>query len=468
MLLAALAGGCATVSVPVTGRSGQGATAQSDQSETALSVSNFWGRSILTATYNDTTDTASTILYSSSTSTVRKGASLLGWSYSTDAGTTWTYGGKVAPPEGWPVLWGTPAITRSEFNQRYVFISNLAIPSKKFPASGASGPLTTYMGGACIVRSTDGGMTFQHHQCLHNDYDFYDGGSMAAGPGREIYAAYVDVPHNQVDVWMSLTENDTFSKLPNPFPGQEMWSHPRLRMDNASGALYVAAQRQNGDVLINRYANGKWHTPVVAGTAELYPQVKLSDRYLRTGPQFSFDVATVSVHENDAIRFLYTARDSASGRLYLRGAFCPRDLTPGCYDAPEWGTTPGNVDVAGDQFNPSVRAFPGFVGLNPVWKASYLSRQADPDGNTVSVLQGNLAVSPDGVRVFPTAVIVARLLVCPDERGYWGDYDDMQLAGFGDAGAARFIRTFSDSSQGCVQRWQYTSHHVHVSSGSLQ
>ena len=253
VLIAVLAAGCATVSVPVTGKNGQGATPRFDQSETALSASSFWGRSIITATFNDATDTAATILYSSSTRTVLKGASLLGWSYSTDGGTSWSYGGKVAPPEGWAVLWGSPAITRSEFNQRYVFISNLAVPSKKFPASGASGPLATYMGGACIVRSTDGGVTFQQHQCIHNNYDYYDGGSMAAGPGREIYAAYLDVPHTQIDVWMSLTETDTFSKLPNPFPGQEMWSHPRLRVDSVSGALYVAAVCVLPSILVRRF-----------------------------------------------------------------------------------------------------------------------------------------------------------------------------------------------------------------------
>ena len=459
MLLVLCVSGCAAMSVPITGSGVQGTTQQFDQSGPALSVSNFWGRSMIAATYNDATDSGSTILYSSSTRTVLKGASLLGWSYSGDGGRSWIYGGKAPPPDGWPVLWGDPAITHSEFNQRYVFISNLAMPSKKFPATGVSGYVGPYLGGACIVRSTDAGMTFQHYQCIHNNYDFYDGGSMAAGPGREIYAAYVDVASSQVDVWMSPTESGTFNRLPNPFPSQEMWSHPRLRVDGLSGALYVAAQRQNGDILINRYANGAWHTPVVAGTAELYPQVNLSDRSLRTGPQFSFDVGAVSQHENDAVRFLYTTRDSAAGRLYVRGSFCPRDLTPGCYDAPEWGTLP----VAGDQFNPNVRAFPGIVGLSPVWKASYLSRQDDPRGNTVSVQHGNLAVLPNGTRTFLPSVLVGSHLVCPDARGYWSGYDDMQLSGFSDAGAAQFIRTFADSSQGCERRWEYTSHHVHVS-----
>jgi len=36
----------------------------------------------------------------------------MGWSYSDDAGAHWTYGGKVAPPNGWAVLWGDPALLR--------------------------------------------------------------------------------------------------------------------------------------------------------------------------------------------------------------------------------------------------------------------------------------------------------------------------------------------------------------------
>src|SRR5262249_26844036 len=146
--------------IPVSGQPGQGNTQKFDQSETAVNVSNFAAKSVITVSSNDGTDTDATILYTSSTRKVLKGTSLMGWSYSQDSGATWKFGGKLAPPAGWSVLWGDPAITRSHLDQRYVFLSNLAIPDSKFPAGGIDGPVNSYMGGACIARSTDGGITF--------------------------------------------------------------------------------------------------------------------------------------------------------------------------------------------------------------------------------------------------------------------------------------------------------------------
>lgn len=473
LLGAAWLTGCASAGVPVTGLPKQGTTQSFDQSETAVNVSNFAAKSVITVTSNDGTDTGSTILYTSSTRQTLKGASLLGWSYSNDNGATWTFGGKLAPPSGWSVLWGDPAITRSHLDQRYVFISNLAVPDSKFPTGGINGALNAYLGGACIARSTNGGVSFQNYKCLSLESHFYDGGSMAAGSDGSIYAAYVDVNDNRIDVWRSPGIDGTFTRMARPFPNTTIYSHPRLRFDLDSGNLYVAAQRSDGYVLITRFHGGAWQAPVGASAlpAAIYPAIDLSDRDLRTGPQFSFDIGAESLdgddnRGHDAVRLLYTAFDGKEKRYYVRGTFCERDLSV-CKDAPEWGTTPGNLSLTGDQFNPVIRAFPGFIGLPPIWKATYLSRQRDPKGNTVSIEQGNLIRLPNGSRILLPFKLVDSHLVCPDNRGYWGDYDDLQLSGF-DGVNAVFIRTFSDSSQGCPQRWEYTSHHVHVSAVTVK
>jgi hypothetical protein len=464
--------GCVTAGVPVTGQKGQGTTQTFDQSETAVSVSNFAAKSVITVTSNDGTDTGSTILYTNSTRQVLKGASLMGWSNSQDHGATWTFGGKLSPPAGWSVLWGDPAITRSHLDQRYVFLSNLAVPDSKFPAGGISGPLNSYLGGACIARSTDGGVHFANYQCFGLESHFYDGGNMAAGNDGAIYAGYVDVNDDQIDVWRSPGVDGTFTRMPRPFPGFTIYSHARLRVDPSSGDLYVAAQQWDGAIVVTRWHGGSWQPPMGASfPAALYPSIKLSDRELRTGPQFSFDIGAESINSedqrgHDPVRFLYTAWDDKEKRYYVRGSFCERDLS-GCKDAPEWGTTPGNLSLTGDQFNPVIRAFPGFIGLPPIWKATYLSRQRDPKGNTVSIEQGNLWALPNGVRILLPFRLVDSHLVCPDNRGYWGDYDDLQLSGF-DNTSAVFLRTFSDSSQGCAQRWEYTSHHVHIRAATVK
>lgn len=462
---------CSTTGVVATGDVGQGNTANFEQSEVALNVSNFAAKKVITATFNDGTDNDATVLYTNTTRTILKGASLLGWSYSTDGGSSWKYGGKVLPPAGTAVLWGDPAITRSHLDQSLVFISNLAMPENTFPPGGVSGSVSgTVMGGACIAKSKDGGITFQNYQCFSNNGHFYDGGHMAAGTDGAIYAAYWDTETGKIDIWKAPNSNAQFALMPTPFgAGFSMVTHARVRIDLASGDLYVAAQRNNGFVLVNRFHNGAWGSPVNASSlaAPIFPKLDLSDRKLRTGPQFSFDVGAVSVLGNDGVRFVYTVKDANSGRFYVRGSFCPKDLSA-CFDAPEWGTTPGNFSLTGDQFNPIVRAFPGFIGLPPLWKASYQTRQNDPAGNQVAIYQGNLAVIGQGVRILLPFPLIDNQVVCGDVRGYWGDYDDMQLQGFSSSGSAWFIRSFTDSRKGCLKMWQFTSHHHHVSSAVIK
>jgi len=468
ILIAIFTSGCTTPGSVVTGNKNQGNTQAAEQSETAINVSNFSAKQVITVTYNDATDSESTIIYTPTTRTLKDGASLMGWSYSTDGGDSWSYGGKVTPPSGWAAIWGDPAITRSHLNQRYVFISNLAIPSSMYPEGGISGPVNNYIGGACIARSTDGGVSFKNYQCIHDNHHFYDGGSMAPDTDGSIYVAYVDVDEDQIDVWRSPGVDGTFTLMPTPFSGIKMLSHPRLRFDAVSGDLYLASQQWNGEVLVTRFHKGAWSEPVVAShAAPIYPSFQLSDRKLRTGPQFSFDVGAASIHGNDAVRFVYTHKDEKSGRYYIRGSICPRDLS-GCKDVPEWGTTPGNLNITGDQFNPIVRAFPGFLTIPPVWKVSYQSRQNNPKGNQVAIYKGNLVVLPNGTRVFVPFKLIDDQLVCGDNRGYWGDYDDMQLQGFSDSLNAIFIRAFTDSRKGCDYQWQYTSHHHHVSAALVK
>jgi hypothetical protein len=464
------AGGCGEQLPPdvsVTGANKGDPTSLGTQSETAVNVSVVAGKQIITVTYNDDTDANKKIAYTAATRTVMPGATMLGWSYSTDSGKTWTYGGTVAPPANWAALWGDPAITSDFSDQRYVFISSLAIPSSKMPAGGISGPVNDYIGGACIAISSDGGKSFKIDQCLSDNSDFYDGGSMVAAGSptdRRVFASFIDWDTAKIDVWSSPTDTGTFTQMANPFPGMKMASHPRLRFDRDTDTLYAGAINDgDGRVYLNRYTSS-WGKPVVASLPTAgNPTITLSDRTLRTAYQFSYDVGTPSANGNDAVRMLYTVRDPDSSKLYVRGSYCTLDLTV-CKDAPEWGTTPGNFNLKGQQFNPKVRAFTGFFGIAPEWKAAYESTDDDPNGNKVSFKEGNLVVLPNGARLFLPFDLVKSQLVCPDNRGYWGDYDELQFAGFDkDSTVPRFILPHSDSTTGCPTRWEYTSNHLHVS-----
>jgi hypothetical protein len=223
--------------------------------------------------------------------------------------------------------------------------------------------------------------------------------------------------------------------------------------------------------VINRYANGNWGlTRAACHNVPSYPLITLSDRTLRTGPQFSFDVGSATLG-NDEIRVVCTTKDPQTGRLFLETSFCPLDLSSGCLDAPGWSTSTKNSSgYVGDQFNPLVEAFPGFFSISPIWKVSFLSREDDPKGNKVGVQEGNLGFLPDPdpakrQRVFLEFDLVTAQVICPDNRGYWGDYDDLRIYGF-EGGYTQLIRTETDSSAGCSKRWDTTSEQVHVSSAT--
>jgi hypothetical protein len=465
--------GCPPPGNPVTG--GGDDTAPRTQSETAVSVTNVRGKHIMTVAYNDESGTASTVLYTPVSRTVLTGASLMGWSYSTDDGVTWTHR-KAVPPVSWAALWGDPAIESDFYDQRYVFMSSLAIPLGKMPAGGIVGPVNDFLGGACIARSEDGGMNFAIHQCVFNNFHFYDGGSIVAAglsSDRRVFAAFVDWTSKKIDVYASPTDTGTFTRMEDPFPNMVMVSHPRLRFDRDTDSLYVAAIQQSDlKVYLNRFSRG-WGKPIAASTTmAVNPVIALSDRTIRTAYQFSYDVGTASDNGDDDVRMVYTVRDPETQRYYLRGTKCRRDLSA-CGDVPQWGTTPGNFRLTGDQFNPNLRAFQGFFGIAPVWKLAYMTREDDPKGNTVSFRHGNLFVLANGTPIFVPFALTGNFFVCSDLRlclgggGYWGDYNDVQFSGIA-SGAAQFLVAFTDSSNGCTKRWEMTSEKVHVRAVEFQ
>ena len=447
----------------ITGRNDQDPTWDRTQSETSVAAGYGSYANYVTVTYNDLTGNATTVLYPTGSRRVLSGASLMGWSYSRDHGRTWTYGGKVTPSREFPVLWGDPAITTFVFDPRFVFLSNLAVAASKFPSGGIEGPLSnpdgsSPIGGACIARSDDGGVAFALRQCVATpQLDFYDGGTMASSIHGETFAAYVNVTRDRIDVWRSPAVDAPFVMLPDPFPGRFMVTHARLRVELVTGNLYVMALDTAGTLLINRFVGGSWQTPRVAGSAaHRYPDVVLSDRRVRTGPQFSFDVGAPFVDDGrDAVRVLYTVQ--RGGRLRLSGSMCYADLRSDCFDAPGWRT-----DLPGDQWSPNVRAF-AFLWVEPAWKATFVSRDTAPDGNTVLVRISDLVAQPDGQHGFPHGGLLDPQVPCPDGRGYWGDYHDLQFIGRESGWSpAGFLYTFSDSTQGCVSRDQFISRHLHV------
>ena len=479
-MLVGLLCGCSN-STGVTGKDNQ--TSGGTQSETTATTSFVNGKSRIVVSYNDETNEGQSITYAQFDRTVTAGASLMGWSYSDDGGNNWTYGGKVSPPKGWSVLWGDPALTTSGASYQTVFLSNLAVPSSKMPAGGIHGYLyygdgrSSYIGGACIAKSTDGGATFKNYQCVSNTTNvpgvpdtpqghFYDGGSMASNSKGEIYAAYVDVATGLIDVYRSPSANGSFQILPTPFPNFYAVSHAKLRAAR-DGTIYVAAQISSNNttfIFMNRLVNGAWGTPVpVSDAAELYPAIDFgttvqgSELTLRTGPQFGFDVGAASEGGNDAVRMLYTRRDD-KGHLFLDASACNDTLTS-CNRVPGWrfqGGGPNNTAV--DAYNPDVVAWPGFIGLPPTWQASWAYHYGN--ANFINVSRATLGYVNNNAFIFPVDIL-QNTPVCSDTRGYWGDYDSMIQTGWTGT-SSLWMRFTTDSSAGCTQRWEYVGKTQHI------
>ena len=332
LLLIACLSGCPN-SVPVT--SNTDAQSLGMQSETAATTSFSGGAHRVIVAYNDETNSQATIQYAASTRTVLRGASLMGWSYSNDDGATWIYGGKLAPPAGWAVLWGDPGLTTSRWSYGTVFMSNLAFPNAKFPAGGMNGYADgSVAGGACLFRSGDGGVSFKFFQCLSDQSPipgspysakghFYDGASLAAGPRGEIYASYVDIDTSQIVVYRSPDGAQPFAPIPPPFPGYYVASHPRIQVgpDGILFAMAVGKERSGQNptymLMANRFINGMWGSVTLITQALSYPNVDLgssllgSKLSLRTGPQFAFDVGTQSDVLDDSVQFLVTQQNGA-------------------------------------------------------------------------------------------------------------------------------------------------------------
>ncbi len=301
---------------------------------------------------------------------------------------------------------------------------------------------------------------------------------MASSPKGEIFAAYVDVTSETIDVWRAADHNSSFERITTtPFPNLAVVSHPRLRV-SPDGALYVAAQILSGGdigiVYINRYFNGAWGKAIPASNSSVvYPCVDFdadacksgNGLRVRTGPQFSFDIGAQSISSegatrDDAIRMLYTRRDSDTNRLYIAASMCALSLDS-CSDAPGWGIGPGKAaDKPLDAFNPNVAAWKGFIGVPPAWTSTFHYRYGLPSSK-IYLARANLVYLPNGARIYFPVDLVKAATICPDLRGYLGDYDDLVHAGFSGA-TAIFVSTMTDSSAGCSKQWTFTAQQQHV------
>jgi hypothetical protein len=178
---------------------------------------------------------------------------------------------------------------------------------------------------------------------------------------------------------------------------------------------------------------------------------------IRTGPQFGFDIGSASPGGADAIRLLYTQR-AQHGHLSLGATACTADLSS-CSNVPGWGfqgSGPGGAVV--DTYNPDVAAWRSFIGYPATWQSSWNYHYGNT--NFINVSRATLGYLNGTAFILPIDIL-NNAPVCPDQRGYWGDYDAFLLTGLQN-GSTNWMRFSTDSSAGCTQRWTYVGIAQHV------
>jgi hypothetical protein len=434
-------------------------TDEGHQNEADAVVSRNGSNSVVTVTYNDVTPSPAIVFTdpqprppgrplldprNGAGRELHPGTSLMGWSYSVDGGRTFNYGGRVAPPPGWSIIWGDPATAKLDMDDPNVYYSQISGTTAVFNAAAPSGAIVNSspiaaLNGFCIARSTNRGVTFPAVACT-NDV-FQDGNGLAVARGangdREVY-----VGGHLMRIFRMNGETMTFAAnnpLPPPFASAS--GHPRMKVNN--GTLYIAALSGSSLVLnrLNAAASASaWMGEVPIATDVSSASVALGGGvFPAQGDRFSFDFGTIA-GGGTRLRAMYMANDPAGG-IGLKTVQCNTDLT-GCQTL-GWST----LGQAGDEFQPNLRFDSGrWVGM---WK----QRDASP-GNTIAYSAGQLDL------VNGAAVLTQRTLsfgVEPCFHGAasfarWGDYDHM--ASFGNG---QFFAVYTVNGPGCRFRGDFTA-----------
>jgi hypothetical protein len=179
--------------------------------------------------------------------------------------------------------------------------------------------------------------------------------------------------------------------------------------------------------------------------------VLMSDRAIRLGPEYDFDIGISETGANE-IRIVFVLKN-ASGKHYVKAVRCTTG-TMTCTQPGAWST----ATTGGDQWGPAISyGFHVFTGV-PAWELSYYSRQNFSTSNRVELWGADIALN--GSSTMTSYRLETSQVACPDLRdvnhpvtvaGYWGDYDHMG----GTIGMS--WRGFTDSSHGTCSRQMFHS-----------
>jgi hypothetical protein len=399
---------------------------------------------------------------------VRPGVTMMGYRRYNPTTNALLNVGTVFNTANWSGLWGDPGVTRHRNQTSRMYLTNLAIPANKFPASGQivgsiapdglpANMCGSYIGGACIARSSNSGalFTLAAADCVRRVDatcpfgHFYDGADLETGSVGQVYAAYNDTNRSRIDVWMAQNQLGPFGLVTDtPIVSS---SHPRLRVSPSSGLPYLAVT-SGGNLRLTRYdgvlsRTGAWSAPVTVATGITQSAVVLSDRSIRLGPQYDLAIGP-NEQGVEEVRLVYTVL--VNGQHKVRVSHCSTGAVITCANPVQWRTDA----QAGKQWGPAITTGVREGGATRHWSISYYSTISNPGSNLVD-LWGGLVEKTAAAAALLSFKAERAQVPCPDSRaggGYWGDYDEMSS---GPSGLV--YRGFSDSSAGNCVRDTFTS-----------
>jgi hypothetical protein len=448
-------------------RLGDQVTDEFIQSEAVTAISRDGAGFVVTVGYNDKTTGISNpdITYPAGRSgdkdDIKRGVSLMGWSFSTDGGFTFNYGGRVKPPAGWSAIWSDPALAKVSIDDPFVYYAQVAssdagfssFPFNQQTQAGYDAATDTLKNIApppdshCIARSMDRGKTFPDVACVKEIHNLADATTLAAGlnpsGAREVFlSSLAGIP---LRVWRMNGDTMQFiEELEVPLPsGTDACNkaHPRIRV--ASGSLYVMCATSIGRLVGNTFdlTTRNWRGAQVLATG-LTETLGVGIRFTTS---FSFDIGRVGTtsfgQPINKVRVIYDVDDGAMG-MNLVTRECNLDLSGCSAEIPEWSTR----NLFGSEVAPSLR----FGGGS--WTVAWMEAALGAVGPAVARLE-TLGTTRRMNTIFPNPTAVPCFQL---GFGYWGDYNEIDS--FGDG---RFFVPYTVNGPGCRFQGKFLAdHHV--------
>lgn len=435
---------------------------------------------------------------------VLRGVSIMGWSYSLNLGLTWTYQGKLRPPNGWSALWGDPSLATDPNNRSVVYYAQMAVSDSAWDIATGGAAWTTLSPGRdmvdsfCVFRSTNGGVDFPEMSCMRvgTSPSSVDRTAVTVDGLGRVYVA-MNRTNGVTQTGTVVFRSDIASWAafaPLPVVARQSLSEPWLTTDPDGDVWFGSRDNRGGaggDVSVMRFTRSgtDWdHVMSIASNCFVAlgrrdPIYAIgSGRTLRNAHTFSFAVGleeqrppvdgTPPTRRKVLRAALQLERNDGSNFLLFRQFVVGSTV---CYTGFGNGAGWSTFADPGSQFAPTLSYAEFFAGF-PGWFATYLTTEGVTDSTDAYVRAKGVGVAAVqtfggfvGVLSRQTDLTPPSWFACtrrePSTADYWGDYIGLTQA-IDSSNRPWAIAAFSDSgpAPSCQAQTPFLGRPTHVAS----